>query len=287
MASFRTTVGEIFYHDIVEKRGKNPFRIAPRGDRAGWCRRLRHRADGTEGAAIVIPVRTLVYGDQSRIGHDSRHQTRVAHTCGSVTHNTPPGRALPSVLVTVLIFAGLWFLGPALGGAPPFGRNLGVAGPILGVLVALLGLAGLLATGIRGNRWAFLGVSFVAWYSIYGIKVGKGAEFWPFRGWGYESLSVFDRSWAFWYTVLYTTLMTVFGLAALKRWDLDRRDKFQIWRFTSLLGFQWICFFIIPEFLFQWAVQYRWVGEGLAVDPNFADQAWRSYGIVYAWPLFF
>ena len=52
------------------------------------------------------------------------------------------------------------------------------------------------------------------------------------------------------------------------------------------MSFQWIFFFIVPEFLFQWAVKYQWVGE-LANDPVFADQAWRSYGIVYAWPLFF
>src|SRR5262249_29000593 len=28
-------------------------------------------------------------------------------------------------------------------------------------------------------------------------------------------------------------------------------------------------------------------GARLASDPQFAEQAWRSYGIVYAWPLFF
>jgi len=52
------------------------------------------------------------------------------------------------------------------------------------------------------------------------------------------------------------------------------------------LSFQW-AMFLIPEFLFQWAVKYQWVGEKLAHDPTFADQAWRAYGIVYAWPLFF
>jgi hypothetical protein len=80
--------------------------------------------------------------------------------------------------------------------------------------------------------------------------------------------------------------MTGFGLQALKRWGLDHKDRFQIWRFVSLIGFQWTFFFIIPEFLFQWAIKYQWLGE-LAKDPTFADQDWRSYGIVYAWPLFF
>jgi polyferredoxin len=87
--------------------------------------------------------------------------------------------------------------------------------------------------------------------------------------------------------VLYTVLVTAFGIEAMYRWGIRRRDRFQIWRYISLLGFQLVFFFLIPEFLFHWAVRYQWVGERLASDPTFADHAWRSYGIVYAWPLFF
>lgn len=137
------------------------------------------------------------------------------------------------------------------------------------------------------KRYLLLAAMFVLAYTIYGVKVGPGAEFWPFRGWGYAALSFFDRPWSFWYTVLYTFAMTAFGWQALKRWGIDRKDKFQIWRYVSLIGFQWIFFFLIPEFLFQAAVKYQWVGERLASDPNFAQNAWRSYGLVYAWPLFF
>ena len=155
----------------------------------------------------------------------------------------------------------------------------------IATLLAGVGLLVGLAT-LRGDRYAWLGVSFLVWYTIYGAKTGSGSEFWPFRGWAYDALSFLERPWSFWYTVLYTVLMTLFGLQAMKRWGLDRRDKFQIWRFVSLLSFQWIFFFIIPEFLFQWAVRYEWLGE-LAQNPQFADQAWRTYGIVYAWPLFF
>jgi polyferredoxin len=123
---------------------------------------------------------------------------------------------------------------------------------------------------------------------VYGVKSpGPGAEFWPYRGWGFHAFSFFDRPATFWYTVLYTAVMTIFGIQALKRWGLDRKDKFQVWRYVSLLSFQWIFFFLIPEFLFEWAIKYQWVGERLAHDPAFAGQAWRSYGIVYAWPLFF
>ncbi len=157
----------------------------------------------------------------------------------------------------------------------------------LGAALVLAALAHLVVSGSRGNRWSWLGLSFFVWYSVYGIKVGVGEEFWPYRGWGYQALSFFDRPWAFWYTVAYTGLMTVFGVQAMKRWGFDRKDRFQIWRYSSLIGFQWVFFFLIPEFLFRWAVEYQWVGQELATNPQFADNAWRSYGIVYAWPLFF
>ena len=130
-------------------------------------------------------------------------------------------------------------------------------------------------------------MSFLICYTVYGAKLGTGAELWPYRGWGYEALAFGGRPWSFWYTVLYTLLMTVFGLQALKRWGVERKDRFQIWRYLSLIGFQWVMFFLVPEYLFQKAVENQWVGEALATDPQFAEQAWRSYGLVYAWPLFF
>jgi NosR/NirI family nitrous oxide reductase transcriptional regulator len=225
-----------------------------------------------------------------------------------------PWRALG--LLLLLLFGLSWFAAkPGLGGSPRFtffglswlaqtflsntwiGNHLHVGDGTgvwigfvpwqAGAALALLGLAGLLFTGIKGDRFAWLGLSFWIWYSIYGIKFGKGDEFWPYQGYGYKSLSFADRPWSFWYTVIYTSLMTVFGLRAMKRWGLDRKDRFQVWRYASLLAFQWVFFFLVPEFLFQWAVKYQWVGHALASDPQFADQAWRSYGIVYAWPLFF
>ncbi len=191
-------------------------------------------------------------------------------------------RAATLALVTL---AGLWFFG---GKASLPGLPAGAVPPLAGLLVALAALAATVTSGIRGDRYAWLSLSFLVWYTIYGVKSpGGGQEFWPYRGWGYQALSFFHRPVTFWYTVLYTGLMTVFGIQALKRWGLDRQDKFQIWRYASLLGFQWIFFFLVPEFLFQWAIKYQWVGQKLASDPAFAGQAWRSYGLVYAWPLFF
>jgi len=137
------------------------------------------------------------------------------------------------------------------------------------------------------KRFAWLAIALAISYTIYGVKQGAGAEFWPYRGWGSQFFTFFNRPWSFWYTVLYTAIMTLFGIQAMKRWGFDRKDRFQIWRYVSLIGFQWIFFFLIPEFLFRWAVEGQWIGAELASDPNFASNAWRSYGLIYAWPLFF
>jgi polyferredoxin len=198
------------------------------------------------------------------------------------------GNILRAFLLTLMGFAGLWILGGAFGAAPSVGTfDFSVIPSWLGVTIWALSLAGLVRFGLNGDRFAWVGISFFVWYTVYGAKLGAGQEFWPFRDWGYRFLSFFERPWSFWYTVVYTLLVTVFGLQALKRWGLEKKDRFQIWRYISLIGFQIVFFFLIPEFLFQSAVSNQWIGERLATDPQFAEQAWRSYGIIYAWPLFF
>jgi thioredoxin reductase/polyferredoxin len=195
------------------------------------------------------------------------------------------GSLLRAAALVLAGLAGLWIHG---GQAVASGHDLSAAVPgWAGSATAIACLAWLVILSFRGDRFAWMGISFALCYTIYGAKIGPGDEFWPFRGWGYEALSFGGRPWSFWYTVLYTVVMTAFGIQAVKRWGIDRKDRFQIWRYASLLGFQWLFFFLVPEFLFQWAVKYQWVGERLASDPTFTDQAWRSYGIVYAWPLFF
>ncbi len=217
------------------------------------------------------------------IGADA--PVRFLKSLGIRMENEWTGSLFRGALLALLTLFGMWLLG---GKAVLGPLNLsGFVPGWVGALLALGSVGLLLRLGVGGDRFAWLGFSFVVWYSIYGIKVGQGQEFWPYRDWGYKAMSFLDRPWSFWYTVLYTVVMTLFGIQALKRWGLDRKDRFQIWRYVSLLSFQWIFFFIIPEFLFQWAVKYQWVGQKLASDPAFAEQAWRSYGLVYAWPLFF
>jgi NosR/NirI family transcriptional regulator, nitrous oxide reductase regulator len=202
---------------------------------------------------------------------------------GIKLENDWEGSLLRSAILGFSTLVGLWLTGGQTGFLSGGFQSM-VAW--IGVFLSIFSIGALINFGRKGDRWAWLSLSFLIWYSIYGIKVGEGREFWPFTNWGYEALNFAGRPWSFWYTVIYTSLMTIFGIQALKRWGLDKKDRFQVWRYISLIGFQWLFFFLIPEFLFQWAVKYQWIGE-LAKDPVFADQAWRSYGIVYAWPLFF
>ena len=204
--------------------------------------------------------------------------SRFLKSLGIRLENEWTGNPIQSLLFVLATLVGLWFGGDQTGSSVP---------PVAGWGLAVASLGGLLFTAIKGSRWSLLGVTFLISYTVYGAKLGHGLELWPYHNWGFHALSLFDRPWSFWYTVLYTLVMTFFGLQALKRWGIDRKDKFQIWRYASLLSFQWIFFFLIPEFLFKWATEYRWVGERLASDPSFTEQAWRAYGAVYAWPLFF
>ena len=213
------------------------------------------------------------------IGADA--PTDFLRSLGIRLENDWTGSPLVAAALVLVALTGIWIFGGKTGIAAFQGQTLA------GGLAALAAVAGLVISAVRGSRYALLGASFVAAYSIYAAKNAEGFEFWPYRGWGAHALAFWNRPWSFWYTVLYTAVMTVFGLKAVKRWGFSRRDRFQIWRYASLLGFQWIFFFLIPEFLFRWAVEYQWIGARLASDPNFAQQAWRSYGLVYAWPLFF
>ncbi len=188
-------------------------------------------------------------------------------------------------------FAVLVLIGLAIWGGDRHVWNeslLGWIPNLIGTLIFFTGVTGLLYDGwVKKERFSWLFFVFLICYTIYGVKVGNSSEFWPFRGWGNDLFSFFGRPWTFWYTVLYTAVMTIFGISAMKKWGFDKKDRLQIFRYSSLLAFQWIMFFIVPEFLFQFAIEYKWVGDALANDPGFTEQAWRTYGIVYAWPLFF
>ncbi len=111
----------------------------------------------------------------------------------------------------------------------------------------------------RGDRYAWLGLSFIVCMTIYGIA--KSLE--PYKtlfgvapGGTIEFMFFGSlRSGAFLYTVAYCVVMTVFGAMAMKRWGFDHKDKSQIARYCCLIGCQWVFFFIGPELAYRYVIQ--------------------------------
>jgi NosR/NirI family nitrous oxide reductase transcriptional regulator len=245
------------------------FRSQPKNFGAGVCSLEVEESAGRRRTLDIPYHHAFVL-----IGADA--PSEFLRSLGIRIENDWTGNPLVAALLALAALTGVWMFGGKAGVAALQGLSLTLAA--VGILILL---------ARRGNRFAWLGVSFVICYTIYAAKQPEGFEYWPYRGWAARALTFWNRPWSFWYTVLYTVIMTVFGLQAMKRWGFAKRDRFQIWRYASLISFQWIFFFLIPEFLFRWAVEYQWVGAKLAHDPVFAGQAWRAYGLVYAWPLFF
>ncbi|MHB8735324.1 MAG: NAD(P)-binding domain-containing protein [Terriglobales bacterium] len=74
---------------------------------------------------------------------------------------------------------------------------------------------------------------------------------------------------AFWYTVLYTLLVTGFGIRAFRRWG--KRDRYQRWRYVSFIAFQ-VGFFLLVNFVLA------------RLMPKYY---WRGWGLYQPFPLFF
>ncbi len=124
------------------------------------------------------------------------------------------------------------------------------------------------------NKWSFnkIIVFLIACMIVVPIYTWKKG-FWPFSyAQGISHLPAIFKNPSFWYSAVYTVLMTVFGLIAMKRWSKGWTDTYQIKRFASLIFFQVISFFTI-ECLF--AVYLP------------ADTWWRAYAVNNPFPLLF
>ncbi len=128
-------------------------------------------------------------------------------------------------------------------------------------------------TGIKleaqwdAGRWLRLALSFVIVYSMYAIK----GYFWPFTLLPQETYRLWGVSPSFWYSTIYTLLMLGFGIPAMRKWG--KKNKYQRYRFLSLIGVQVVLLYALPELIYHLAFN----------DPNY----WRWYGFTFAWPLFF
>jgi thioredoxin reductase/ferredoxin len=102
-------------------------------------------------------------------------------------------------------------------------------------------------------------------FMLYGWKKPL---FWPFTevGWLYSW-----TSWqpSMWFGILYSTVITGFGVKALLRY---RNDPYQVRRYIFLILSQVLLFWIIPELIFQMILK---VPDG-----------WRAYGLFYPAPLY-
>ncbi|MCP4656880.1 MAG: NAD(P)-binding domain-containing protein [bacterium] len=160
-----------------------------------------------------------------------------------------------------------------------------------------------LAGSWHAKRWVALALIFLGVYSLYALKsYGKGLVAWPFealiapatydavlgkifavaftpfaRLFSAEALGDIgaDRGYqqGYLYSLLYTMVMLVFGYQALVRWRAKaKNNRYQSWRFTSLLGFQ-VAFFLLVNLV--------------AVEALTVKYAWRAWGLYQPFPLFF
>ncbi|MBI4462838.1 MAG: NAD(P)-binding domain-containing protein, partial [Acidobacteria bacterium] len=141
------------------------------------------------------------------------------------------------------------------------------------------------------QRYLTLAVWAAMAYVIYAVSRNKGIGLldWVGSWFGTEQFTAriqqamtFTGNWrgfefvsspGFWYSAMYTVVMVIFGLQAARRWG--KKSSYQRWRYVSLLGFQVVFFFLLPNFV-----------APFAGTPEMRAEAWRSYGLFYAWPLF-
>ncbi len=113
-----------------------------------------------------------------------------------------------------------------------------------------------------GPRLIHIGWVLVLVYSIYGIKNGL----WPFEQ-IYSGLKTAGADPGLLYGLLYSLLMTFFGLRALRKY---RRDPMQRKRYGTYIAAQWLVYFVLP-----WGL---WL---LLAYPHY----WRSWGVSLTYPL--
>ncbi len=153
------------------------------------------------------------------------------------------------------------------------------------------------------RRWVYLALVSVFVYSFYSLKKFPEMPYaWPFNhlisvegfapvltsifdiafapfAWMFESAALEQMRSTLWfqqgylYSLIYTIVMVVFGWLAFKRWSgIARDDRYQKWRYATLVTFQ-VLFFLIVNVI--------------AVQAMSIEYTWRAWGLYQPWPLFF
>jgi thioredoxin reductase/NAD-dependent dihydropyrimidine dehydrogenase PreA subunit len=203
------------------------------------------------------------------------------------------------LLATLLFFAGMIYFGKSSGSiagesffdafaaAPSLFMKSSWDKAVLGGLgwLSLVGftVTGLFALGVIAKRikrtlnldWSsfktfyFLGVGILmAWVYICDVYLGS-----PLAG----------RGLGFWYTLLYSATILIFGLRRMA----VRRNNYITAQTTTLIVVQILFLFLLPEFILPVLGENQLIGDWAMKNLFPGGSYWRSYGFVLAWPLFF
>lgn len=191
---------------------------------------------------------------------------------GITMDNAWAGNKVLAVIMALLAMIGvsLWAYHTGMN-STGLTANLGA-----GLFIAAMGA--LVAFGMKGNRYAWLSFTLVLSYVIYAAKTSS--PHFPFHWIGKDRIAAFLSSGifgsfvpdavasfkgapSFWYSALYTFLVLFFGIKAMKRWGIDRKDPYQVKRYISIMAFQLIFFIVVNMVLSTLIGQYYWRGWGL------------------------
>ncbi|NOT34419.1 MAG: NAD(P)-binding domain-containing protein [Candidatus Eisenbacteria bacterium] len=163
------------------------------------------------------------------------------------------------------------------------------------------------------RRWAAMGafVLFCAW--LYNWKSGGWfSELWYQRHWFptnlpellaraggaittaaadpgtlLGTLAISASGPSFWYTLAYSTVVTVFGIQRIQR----RRTPYITAQTLTLIAVQVVPLFLLPEVILPLMDRHGWLPRTLAdalfpvVTYGHGREFWRAYGLILAWPL--
>ena len=101
------------------------------------------------------------------------------------------------------------------------------------------------------------------------------------------TLAISAAAPAFWYTLAYSTLVTVFGIRRIRR----RRTPYVTVQTLTLMAVQLVPLFLLPEVVLPLLGHNGLLPHGLAdalfpaVSYGHGREYWRAYGLILAWPL--